>query len=139
MVTVAVQRVVQEDGTGCGLACVAMVVGCTYAEVRTLAINELGFDPAGPFFTDYVDIRAMLARFGYRLSRRAFFAGYDSLSPLSILGVERASSGVEDHWVVHVKCGLDRYALDPAGQVKSERRRDWWRISPISYANIAKL
>ena len=137
--TMAVQRVVQEDGTGCGLACVAMVVGCTYAEIRILAINELGFDPAGPFFTDYADIRAMLASFGYRLSRRRSFTGYGSLSPLCLLGVERAGSGEEDHWMVHVKCGLDRYVLDPAGKVKSERRRDWWRISPVSYANITKL
>jgi hypothetical protein len=137
--TVGVQRVVQEDGTGCGLACVAMVVSCTYAEVRTLAINELGFDPAGPFFTDYADIRAILARFDYRLSRRTSFRGYSLLGPLSLLGVERAGSGEEDHWMVHVKCGLDRYALDPAGKVKSERRQDWWRIFPVSYANITKL
>ena len=35
------QRVIQQDGTGCGLACVAMLVGEEYETVREQAINEL--------------------------------------------------------------------------------------------------
>lgn len=132
-------RVIQQDNTGCGLACVAMVVGCTYEEIRTLAIDELGFDTKGPFSTDYIDLRVMLAEYGYRLSRYTPFSGYAPLSPLCIMGIERAGSGEEDHWVVHMKCGLDRYVLDPSLRVKSTQRRDWWRLSPISYANIVRL
>lgn len=133
------KRVIQRDGTGCGLACVAMVVGCSYEEIRAFAIDELDFDPKGPFSTDYADLRVILAEYGYKLSRYTLFTGYSTLSPLCFLGVERGNSGEEDHWVVHVKCGLDRYVLDPTWKVKSERRRDWWRLSPISYANIVRL
>lgn len=136
---VAVKRVVQEDPTGCGLACVAMVAGETYTEIRRLAIEYLGVDPVGPFYTDLDDLRYMLNWYGYGVLRSTSFKSYTPISPISIMGIERNGSGVEDHWVVHVKCGLDRYVLDPAPGVKSEQRRDWWRLHPVSYANIIKL
>ena len=41
------QRVIQQDGTGCGLACVAMLVGEEYETVRDQAINVLP-----PLFND---------------------------------------------------------------------------------------
>jgi hypothetical protein len=133
------ERMIQLDNTGCGLACVAMVVGCSYEEIRTFTIDELGFDPCGPFSTDYADLRIILAEYGYKLSRYTPFTGYETLGPLCIMGIERGGSGEEDHWVLHVKCELDRYVLDPTWRVQSERRRDWWRLSPISYANILRL
>jgi hypothetical protein len=129
-----VERVVQEDGTGCGLACVAMIAGATYAEVRTLAIESLGFDPAGPFYTYLDDLRYMLGWYGFGLRRWTPFKSYALLSPMCILEIDRP--GRHSHWVLNVKCGLDRYVLDPSPGVKTRHRRDWWRLRPVGYANV---
>ncbi|MBI9080607.1 MAG: hypothetical protein JEY79_12820 [Pseudodesulfovibrio sp.] len=139
LVALVVERVIQEDPTGCGLACVSMVVSASYAEVRKLAIEHLGFDSVGPFYTDLDDLRYMLDWYGYGLLRWTPFKSYKPISPVSIMGIERNGSGVEDHWVVHVKCGLDRYVFDPSRTVKTVQRRDWWKLRPVSYANIIKL
>lgn len=131
------KRIIQEDGSGCGLACVAMVAGVTYAEARVFAVDYLDFDPLGPFYTEIIDLRYMLSEYGYGLSRYTPFKAYEYISPLAILEIER--SGNHNHWVLYVKCGLDRYILDPAQGVKSERRRDWHRMRPVSYANVTRL
>ncbi|RWU03286.1 hypothetical protein DWB63_11835 [Pseudodesulfovibrio sp. S3] len=131
------ERVIQENATGCGLACVAMVARVPYAEVRSLAVEHLGFDSIGPFYTDLDDLRYMLDWYGYGVLRWTPFKSYDSVSPLCVLEIER--SGIYNHWVLLIKCALDRYVLDPFPDVKTERRRDWWRLRPISYANIIKL
>ncbi len=133
----SMERVIQEEPTGCGLACVAMVAGVSYAEVRNFAVEHMGFGTIGPFYTDLDDLRYMLDWYGYRLLRWTPFKSYDSVSPLCVLEIERP--GAYNHWVLLVKCGLDMYVLDPFPDVKTEQRRDWWRLRPVSYANIIRL
>lgn len=35
-----IKRVIQEDSTGCGIACVAMVAGISYAEAKQITLNN---------------------------------------------------------------------------------------------------
>ena len=135
-IVIVVERVIQQDATGCGLACVAMVAGVTYSDVRCIAVEHLGFDPTGPFYTYLDDLRYMLDWFGYGLRRWTLFKTYGPISPLSVLEIER--TGPHNHWVLLVKCALDMFVLDPSPGVKSTRRRDWYRLRPVSYANIIK-
>lgn len=128
------ERVIQEDATGCGLACVAMVAEVTYAEVRQVAVDVLGFDLMGPFYTDHHEVRWMLAEFGYALSRYTPFKSYSPISPLSLLEIEKA--GGCNHWVLLVKHALDMYLLDPAEHIKKAKRRDWHRLKVVGYMNI---
>lgn len=134
---VGMKRVVQDDPTGCGLACVAQMTGATYSEVFNIAVKILAFEHDGTFYTTIFDLRLLLSDFGYTLSRNMTFKSYDSISPLAILEIER--SGDHNHWVVLVKCGLDMYVLDPAQHVKSDKRRDFHRLRPVSYANVVLL
>jgi len=131
------QRIVQEDGTGCGLACVAMIAEVPYQDVREFAVDWLEFDEKGPFYTCISDLRYMLSEYGYALSRKTPFKSYETLSPLSILEIERP--GEYNHWVLMVKCGLDSYILDPSAHIRTERRQDWWRIHALSYTNVTRL
>lgn len=131
------ERIIQKDATGCGLACVAMIVGVAYAEVREVAVDLMGFDAAGPFYTFNYDLRYILAEYGYGLSRCTLFKSYDPISSLSILEIERA--GDHNHWVLLVKCGLDRFVFDPAQHIKTSRRRDWKRLKVASYMNVKKV
>ena len=114
-----------------------MVAALTYSEVRKYALEWHDFTPKGPFYTTISDLRYLLADYGYSLSRHTHFTSYDSLSPLAILEIKRP--GRHNHWVVHVKCALDRYVLDPGQGVKSDRRRDWHRLHTVSYANVTRL
>lgn len=131
------RRVLQEDGTGCGFACVAMIAGVSYKEIRDMAVGWFGFDPTGPFYTTIYDLRDLLAEYAYSLSRYTSFRTYKTISPLSLLEIQK--TGGNSHWVLSVKCGLDQYILDPAPHVRTEKRRDWWRIEVINYANVLKL
>jgi len=131
------ERIIQEDATGCGLACVAMVAETTYAEVRQVAVESLGFDTAGPFYTFNYDLRYMLAEYGYGLSRCTSFKSYAPIGPLSILEIER--TGKNNHWVLLVKCGLDMFVFDPATHIKTEKRRDWKRLKVKSYMNVKRV
>ncbi|MGH8082242.1 MAG: hypothetical protein ACREP7_16830, partial [Lysobacter sp.] len=74
-----IQRQLQQDRSGCGLACVAMLSGIGYAQARTLA-RALGIGPrphrdrsgAGArgngtgYFTDARQLRQMLRVLGVR-------------------------------------------------------------------------
>jgi hypothetical protein len=113
-----------------------MVTGKTYEEIRSLGEEELGLGWRGLYCTEVEDLRAMLSEYGYSLSRWTPFKSYAPINSLSILGIERSSSGVDDHWVVLVKCGLDMYVLDPSPRVKTVKRRDWGRLRTVSYMNI---
>jgi hypothetical protein len=128
------QRIIQEDATGCGLACVAMVARVTYRDVRHLAVEWLGFDPFGPFYTTIYDLRDLLREYGYCLSRNTPFRTFQAIDPLCLLELKRP--GEHNHWVLSVKCALDRYILDPAPHIRTDKRRDWRRIQVVSYANI---
>ncbi len=114
-----------------------MVAGTTYAEVRRVAVDSLGFDAAGPFYSFNYDLRYMLAEYGYGLTRCTPFKSYGPIGPLSILEIERA--GENNHWVLLVKCGLDMFVLDPAQHIKTARRRDWSRLKVVSYMNVKRL
>lgn len=131
------KRVVQGDSTGCGLACVAQVSGENYHKIRDIAVNLLAFERGGTFYTTIYDLRWLLGEFGYSLSRNMVFKSYEGVGTLAILEIERP--GDYNHWVVLVKCGLDMYVLDPAQHVKSDKRRDFHRLRPVSYANVVKL
>ncbi|RWU04118.1 hypothetical protein DWB63_08920 [Pseudodesulfovibrio sp. S3] len=114
-----------------------MVAGATYAEVRRVAVDLLGFDTYGPFYTHNYDLRCLLAEYGYTLSRYTPFKSYAPIGPLSILEIER--TGENNHWVLLVKCGLDMFVLDPAQHITTTRRRDWNRLKVESYMNVKRL
>jgi len=46
-----IKRILQEDATGCGLACVAMIAGKKYAEVKKLALANKYFENKKTFYT----------------------------------------------------------------------------------------
>ncbi|WP_281761251.1 hypothetical protein [Pseudodesulfovibrio nedwellii] len=115
----------------------AMITEVPYQDIRNMAVEWFGFDPIGPFYTTVYDLRDLLAEYGYSLSRNTPFTTYKTISPLSLLELHRP--GNYSHWVLSVKCGLDRYILDPAPHIKTDQRRDWWRIKVINYANVRKL
>lgn len=114
-----------------------MIADRSYEEIRSFSVEYLGFAPNGPFYTDLDDLRDMLDYYSFGLLRWTPFKSYGSISPISVLEIER--SGRYNHWVILVKCGLDMYVLDPSQDIKRERRRDWHRLRPVNYSNITRI
>ena len=78
---VDMRRIVQEDGTGCGLACIAMLAGKKYKTIRKTAKKELSDSAAHPhgfgyrrrYYTTNSDVRKLAARYGLCVGRKVKF------------------------------------------------------------------
>lgn len=90
------QLVHQVDRIGCGIACVAMLTGTTYARVRSEMFG------AGPVdYTDVSDLQTVLRKLGYRPAERLVRTSRKPvhLKENAIVKVNRRSDG-SWHWVV---------------------------------------
>ncbi|WP_341678703.1 cysteine peptidase family C39 domain-containing protein [Niveibacterium sp. SC-1] len=138
------RRVIQEDSTGCGLACVAMLAGRSYQAVKKQAHSVLKTWPRGPrsFYTTKSHLKALLAEYGVRHGNYRKADSWEKLNAdLAIVAINLQAND-NWHWVVFRRDGSDRYLLDP--RAKSERRIDFWRARimaylPIRTNDVAKL
>lgn len=109
----------QQDATGCGLACIAMLARKRYATVRTKAMEnktELreGFGKRGNFNTGLNDLGSIAGWFELSLVRRVMFRDQTTtsienftnfvndlaLGCNAILAINRRQQGEKWHWVV---------------------------------------
>ena len=130
------RRIKQEDATGCGIACAAMIAGVSYARARTRAV-ELGLvDCAPPHYTSSRQLRQLVGSFGATASRGRRLTHWTSLSELSIVGINYNEKSDTWHWVVYVPSTHGGYVLDPRAAVKADRRYDFPRMRPRSFIPI---
>ena len=61
------RRIEQEDSTGCGLACIAMLAGTTYKKVKRKAIDKSEVPEEGPFYTDTPNLYRLGQVFGLKI------------------------------------------------------------------------
>ena len=144
------RRVQQENGTGCGLAVVAMVAGKKYEEVRTKAEKVLhdseahpnGFGHKRNYRTTKSDLRTLAGAYDLQLGRKvnfehrirhqprkisSFFNNYmaeKNIGSHAIVATHRKPDG-EWHWVVwdNEKCKI----LDPRKEPR-DTIRPWYYL-----------
>jgi ABC-type bacteriocin/lantibiotic exporter with double-glycine peptidase domain len=124
------RRIVQVDATGCGLACIAILAKTNYKKVRELALELLGFEDDGVFYTGTSD----LVKIGKELnliisSRRRKFKTFDNLPNKAILAINYKSKTDAWHWVVFHRTESEEYVLDPKKSIKRNKRKDLNRIA----------
>jgi len=89
--------VMQQDAQGCGVACLAMLSGAPYADVRRLFI-ERGLDkPRGrskPFASNFRELMGVAASLGLSGSMRRW-AGWGAVQGL---GIVKVPSGAPPNW-----------------------------------------
>jgi len=135
------RRVIQRDITGCGLACIAMLSGKSYSEVRKKAMDKLGFEDHGVFYTNTSQLVSLGREFSLNLGkRRRKFKGYDALPNIAILAINYREKSDTWHWVIYHKSSTKEYVLDPKKSIKNNKRTDLSRIAknathwlPIEY------
>lgn len=132
------RRIKQLDATGCGIACAAMIAGVSYKRARKRAI-ELGIvGDRPPHYTTSGDVRRLLIDLGASAARGRRLTHWESVSGLSIVGINYSKEFDAWHWVVYVPSKRGSYVLDPRAAVKSCRRYDFLRMRPRSFMPVAR-
>lgn len=99
----------QIDDTGCGIACVAMLTGRHYNEVKSVLIEQVFAEPEVVFYTRHHHIKKLIHLFGCESVSRRFLRWRD-IRGHAIVPINR--SGNNFHWVVFVNA-RQPYVLDP--------------------------
>lgn len=106
-----IKLVKQEDCTGCGIACLAMVTNRTYEETKINIFETLKWsDRKRVFYTKAKDLYNYLMRNNYDVELKKS-KNWDEIQGLSIVGVNRESGYF--HWIVVVKNDEFFYIVDP--------------------------
>ncbi|MGJ7902675.1 hypothetical protein [Lysobacter sp. 1R34A] len=145
-----IQRKTQQDATGCGLACVAMLGGIGYVQARRLA-RRLGIGPRdrvlgrggrartvrNAYFSDAGQLRRMLELLGLHAGPERRLARWDALDRSGIAGIRYNRREDSWHWVVYLHGDEGGRVLDPNPRVRSERRTDFGRMKPHCFIPVS--
>ncbi|HEY1268931.1 MAG TPA: cysteine peptidase family C39 domain-containing protein [Candidatus Binatia bacterium] len=133
--------VLQEDETGCGLACVAMIAGKTYPEVKQTAA-QLGIRVKDKkLYSDTQYVRRLLRRFRIETSpAEKPFASWDALPDRALLSIKYHKENDRPmwHWVVFERNEGQAAVLDPAKYMLHHRRTDFGAMKPKWFVEIVE-
>lgn len=144
-----IQRQLQHDRSGCGLACVAMLAGIGYVQARTLA-RALAIGPrpyryraggglrtarAG-WLTDARQLRRMLAVLRIRTRAEREVTRWDQCDGDGLVAINARDDGTW-HWVVYLH-GDGGRVLDPNPRVRRDARRDFRRMRPARFVPVER-
>ena len=131
--------VVQEERTGCAIACAAAIAGITYQDAKQIA-NGIGIyahDVA--LWSDTSHIRNLLDALGIETGDKEIpFSTWDELPDCALLSIKwhKVNGRPYWHWVVFVRDGGRGYVLDSKKTLKSNIRTDFGRIKPKWYIEV---
>jgi len=144
-----VRRVLQDDATGCGVACLAMVANVHYPVARAV-FDKLGMParrPKRPYASNFKDLRKALGELGIANSMERW-PGWEHFSGVGIIAVNASPGRYKGnwHWVVaeeHSQFGVVIHDPTPSLPIllrnipegflsepfsRCEPRRSWIRI-----------
>ncbi len=138
----AVQPVIQEEVTGCGIASVAALAGVSY-RVAKQAGDSLGIRADDPrLWSETHHVRRLLEDFGLRATPgEAPFSDWASLPSPALLAIKwrRVNHIPFWHWVVFVRGKHGAVVLDPKATLKRNVRTDFGRMKPRWFIAVAAV
>ena len=132
-----IPRVVQRDGTGCGIACAASLAGTSYQSMKTAALDVIKFDEG--FYTDSNDLRKLLAVYRLRLGNQVQTIKWRHVNDVSLVCINWKPRKGTFHWVIYVPDARGGYVRDPRSSVTRAKRRDFDDMRIASYHRITPL
>lgn len=131
--------VIQENATGCGIACVAMLAGRSYAETRSDA-GRLGiFADDRQLWSETGPVRRLLSYYNIAVedSERPF-STWKELPDLALLAIKWRLVNERPcwHWTVFCRDHGEAWVLDPKAALRTNRRSDFGRIHPRWYLAV---
>lgn len=134
--SIEMKRIIQEDSTGCGLACVAMIANLTYSEIKKEAIENSIVQSGRSFYTTSNDLIRLLSALNIQAKKGRIVRKWESIKSLSIVAINFREKSNTWHWVVYVPDTKIGYVLDPNKKIKTEKRIDLSRMVLRSYIPI---
>lgn len=118
----------QENRTGCGIACVAMVISNgTYSKVMEVARILFSWpESQRTFYTSSLQLQELLLAFNVRPKKGRSIKKWTSLPATAIVGINHNELTEKFHWVVYRREADTQYVLDPRS--KREVRKDFGRM-----------
>lgn len=107
-----IRRVQQGDEEGCGIACIAMIMGKSYPEAKMFFVEQVFLPTDRIPLTRHYQLRCALRKLGIATEKKKF-RKWRSIENLSIVPINRRRDGGW-HWVVYVPNGNRPYIMDPA-------------------------
>jgi ABC-type bacteriocin/lantibiotic exporter with double-glycine peptidase domain len=133
--------VIQQEATGCGIACAATLAGISYAKAKKLA-NGLGiFAEDRTLWSDTSAVQNLLANLKIKVAKiEKPFRGWDNLPDCALLAIKwHEEKGIPYwHWTVFVRNGGQAYVLDSKKSLKKNIRTDFGRIHPKWFIEVFK-
>lgn len=118
------KRIQQEHRTGCGIACVAMLSGTTYAQALDIAKEILFLDKSvRTFYTSSAQLQKLLLAMNVPAQKGRSVRKWTSISDTAIVAINHNIKNDSWHWVVFRREQNTEYVLDP--QSKREVRTDF--------------
>lgn len=131
------KRIKQEHYSGCGLACVAMIVGKKYSTIRKTAHDLLNMADDHDLYTNSTHLIQLLSHFEIETSQKKIpFTSWEKLPEKAIVAINHNKESDIWHWVVFQKNQHGTWVLDPKPTIKSDRRTDFNRMKPKWYIAV---
>lgn len=134
-----INTVIQQEISGCGFACVAMLAGKSYEEVKNKA-NQLGiFSEDEKLWSDTGYVRRLLEKHQIKASTiEAPFSTWAELPELALLAIKYHVENGQPfwHWTVFERDGNNQIVHDPAAYLKTNKRNDFEHIEPKWFIEI---
>ena len=107
---IKIRRVQQEDEEGCGIACVAMLTGSTYKQMKRYFAENIFINQKKVHTRNY-QIRNALSRHGIHTSNKVF-REWRKINSSAIVPISRRRDGGW-HWVLFIYDPEKSYVIDP--------------------------
>ena len=135
------KSIIQQETTGCAIACAAAISGLSYIEAKTVA-NGLGIvadDTTLWSETGY--IRKLFGTLDIQLgSKEVPFESWGLLPNCALLSIKWHLEKDKPywHWVLFIREDEQAYILDSKKSLKSNVRTDFGRIKPKWYIEVKR-
>jgi ABC-type bacteriocin/lantibiotic exporter with double-glycine peptidase domain len=133
------KAVLQEDLTGCGIACVATLANVSYQKVKSVALT-LGIDVGDTrLWSHTAFVRILLNHYGIQsLPGESPFRSWQALPPLALLATKwhRKNNQAFWHWVIYWKRPDGPVVLDSKFTLRNHVRTDFGRIKPRWFITV---
>ncbi|RZL46357.1 MAG: hypothetical protein EOP00_15225 [Pedobacter sp.] len=117
-----IKHVCQPDDTGCGIACLAMILNLTYNQVKDWMIKNKFLKPGtNDFGTTFQDLYKVLAEHRIKIVRKRKFKQWRNIpAKVAIVSTNYNASGCW-HWVVFIRDIEGCFIYDPGKRRKKIR------------------
>lgn len=133
------KQVVQEEKTGCAIACSATIACVSYKEARKIA-NSIGmYAQDSALWSETNFIRRLIEKFGIKADKKEIpFTNWESLPNCALLSIKWHLERRKPHWhwVVFVRESGKSYVLDSKKTLKTNIRTDFGRMKPKWYIEV---